>query len=71
MEYERALYRVYERTLDTLRFDAPCIGDMRFTKPTAICHFLLHMTWATALLILAATTCLHINFVGHAGGSCT
>ena len=40
MEYERALFRVYDRTLDTFRLDQPVSSStrplaQRLTKPSA------------------------------------
>lgn len=45
----------------------PCIHDAPLSKPSTICHFLLHSFWTLAILFLSITSVLQYNFVGDPG----
>jgi hypothetical protein len=61
MEYERALYRVYERCLEGLREDDPSdIGSKT-------CRFCSIISFSASLFSILALTALHVSFVGHGG----
>ena len=69
MEYERALFRVYDRSLESLRADQPCFENRcrnRF-RPTSVCAcvevFLVSLIGLCVILLGVA----HTNFVGNAG----
>jgi hypothetical protein len=63
MEFERAIFRVYERCMDSMREDVDDRGNVNMKS----CQFLEFVAVAiTAFLFLALCT-LHANFVGSAG----
>eukprot|EP01041_Mallomonas_annulata_P007897 gene7897-16167_t len=63
MEYERALYRVYERCLEGLRDDDAENSDIG-SKTCRLCEYL---TLSSALFFLFSLITLHISFVGRSG----
>ena len=72
MEYERALFRVYDRTLDAIRLDQPVSSSprplaQRFTKPSAICAGVQRCLLGTVATLLLCLLVLHAAFVGEGG----
>mmetsp|Transcript_19258 Transcript_19258/g.56018 ORF Transcript_19258/g.56018 Transcript_19258/m.56018 type:complete len:593 (-) Transcript_19258:17-1795(-) len=72
MEYERALFRVYDRTLDSLRSDQPvcdrlCGGQI---KPITLCRLLEFFLLASAVILFLFLLIAHNGFVGDAAPGC-
>jgi hypothetical protein len=67
MEYERALYRVYERSLDSQRRDQPCCFNSPLTQPSRLCDALIRGAVLSAFIMLMCVMWLHISFVGKSG----
>mmetsp|Transcript_28446 Transcript_28446/g.57279 ORF Transcript_28446/g.57279 Transcript_28446/m.57279 type:complete len:448 (-) Transcript_28446:90-1433(-) len=74
MEYERALFRVYDRSLESLRADQPIFeGAGRFRerfKPTTVCMIVELLLLSTIALSLLLLTVAHSNFVGANAPRC-
>ncbi|GAB5030227.1 Hypothetical protein NocV09_00203590 [Nannochloropsis oceanica] len=67
MEFEQALYRVYDRSLDSLLQDRPLIDDVPQSKPRHLCTVCLHTLWFLALTMITCVIGLHANFVNDPG----
>lgn len=63
MEFERAIYRVYERCLDGLREDQDANGNANMKS----CKFLEVLSFGCALFLLSVLILLHSEFVGSPG----
>jgi len=72
MEYERALFRVYDRSLDSLRMDEPC--DARRcgprVKPTTVCAAIEVVLVVLVALCFVLLGVAHTNFVGESAPPC-
>jgi hypothetical protein len=60
MEFERAIYRVYERSIDNLRDNEP-EGSGKY------CKLIEYIFLAAAILSLMVLTVLHVSYVGSSG----
>jgi hypothetical protein len=67
MEYERALYRVYERSLDSQRRDQPCCFNSPLTQPSKLCNALIRGSVLAAAVMFVCVMWLHCSFVGRPG----
>lgn len=67
MEYERALFGLYDRALDGIRLDNPLIGRQSSTRPSRVCDVILSSLLCLGLCIIATTVLLHVNYVDKAG----
>jgi len=69
MEYEKALYRVYERSLDGLRRDQPTRIVGRYSiRPRHTCSCITHTFYLGAMALFVLVVSLHLQFVGQ--GQC-
>lgn len=63
MEFERAIYRVYERCLEGLREDQDANGNANMKS----CKFLEVLSFGCAMFLLCVLVLLHSEFVGSPG----
>jgi len=63
MEYERALYRVYERCLEGLRDDNADASDLG----SKTCKFCEYLTLGGTVFFLICLIILHVTYVGNPG----
>mmetsp|Transcript_33906 Transcript_33906/g.44726 ORF Transcript_33906/g.44726 Transcript_33906/m.44726 type:complete len:533 (-) Transcript_33906:362-1960(-) len=64
MEFERALFRVYERSLESIQLDTPWFGNAR---PSSILKWTQRILMITASILLVLTVSLHSKFVDQPG----
>lgn len=64
MEYEKSLFRVYERTISYLLADEPCCGG---SKPTRVLGAVQRGCLYTAAVLIAGLVFFHVTFVGQPG----
>jgi hypothetical protein len=70
MEYERALFRVHERTIEALRYDGPCLPGRAFahvSRPSTCCAVIQAAVLLLALTLLSVISYLHVNYVNQPG----
>lgn len=70
MEHERALFRVYDRSLESLRLDQPYFPQpaLRHVRPSTTCRAVEWGLLSFAVLLLTKLVVLHSAFVGE--GTC-
>lgn len=66
MEFERALFRVYDRSLENLRADEPCYNIRPMSCCKCIEGFILSLTLFSFILLSG----LHLNYVGEHAPLC-
>mmetsp|Transcript_8451 Transcript_8451/g.11011 ORF Transcript_8451/g.11011 Transcript_8451/m.11011 type:complete len:612 (+) Transcript_8451:136-1971(+) len=69
MEFERALFRVYDRSLESLRANQPCSPGSRL-RPLSICHIIELMLLSLIIFLFILLGTLHTNFVGEYAPKC-
>jgi hypothetical protein len=67
MEFERALFRVYERSIEGLVRDQPYVDHVPLTRPSKVCALVVWALGVWSLTLLACTAALHVTFVGDPG----
>ena len=73
MEFERALFRVYDRSLESLRADQPCFETGRCrdrVRPSTVCMAVEALLLATIALAMLLLTVAHTNYVGANAPRC-
>ena len=72
MEYERALFRVYDRSLESLRMDQPMYPGRcgNRVRPTTVCFGVEMCLLGSALLGLLLLSVAHVNYVGSSSPNC-
>jgi hypothetical protein len=72
MEYERALFRVYDRSLESLRMDQPMYRERCGTRvrPTSVCFGLELCLLGSAAAGLLLLSVAHLNYVGDGAPDC-
>ena len=70
MEYERALFRVYDRTLDSMRNDQPYFYSERLqsVRPSTVCRAVEYGLLVFTFVLIGMLFVLHGAFVGN--GEC-
>ena len=67
LQFERALFRVYDRSMEGLVRDQPSVDGVPLTRPSKLCTLLVHTLWISSLTLLGCTAVLHATFVGDSG----
>ncbi len=67
MDFEQALFRVYDRSMDGLLQDRALVHGVPQTKPRHLCTLCMHAVWLVALTWLTAIIGLHANFANDPG----
>jgi hypothetical protein len=71
MEFEKALFRVYDRTLETVRLDQPLVMSRRaaclerHVRPEKVCSCLQNCLLSVTMALLVMLLLLHTAFVGE------
>lgn len=69
MEFERALFRVYDRSLESLRADQPCFTGSNL-RPMSICRFVEGCFISIIVLCFLLLGVVHTNYVGDNAPLC-
>lgn len=69
MEFERALFRVYDRSLESLRADQPCSNGSRLT-PMRCCKGVEIVILTLIALSFVLLSTVHLNYVGDHAPLC-
>jgi len=64
MDFEKALFRVYDRSLESVQHDTYCFGNAR---PSTLLKWAQFLLLLISLLLFLLTTTLHISFVDTPG----